>query len=295
MLPHSDPHDPANDDERLSGIALAALGEQLDAALATHVASCPICAQDLESLGRTVQLAREDAPQAAAVVQPPAQVWAGIAAAIADPAPSVVALPVVAPPAVALPSPRADGPSSRADGPSSRADASVGAHRLAGTDGPHAPRPADDGAGRSPRRWLLAAAAAVVLGLGGAVAGYTLGSRADQVVASCQTTQASLGQMPGGPAGVDGLAEVYCADEGRSLRVTTARLPLTEGFYEVWLFSPSTQIMVPIGTLGEDGTGSFTLPAGIDLDDFHIIDVSHQQFNGDPAHDQSVLQGPLTN
>lgn len=264
MLPHSDPHDPVNDDERLNGIALAAFGEGLDPVLAAHLAACPICAHDLESLERTVQLAREDDPHVAADVQPPAQVWAGIAAAIAEPDGAV---------------------------PQQRAEpvAHGGGHRVIDLPARVA-APA-----RAPRRWLLAAAAAVVLGLGGAAAGYALGSRSEDVVARCQTTQASLGQLPDGPSGVDGSAEVFCAGEGRSLRVTTARLPLTEGFYEVWLYSPSTGIMVPIGALGEDGTGSFTLPGGMDLDDFHIVDVSHQQFNGNPAHDRSVLQGPLTN
>lgn len=265
MRPHSDPHDPANDDERLSGIALAALGETVDPALASHISYCPICAHELDSLARTVHLAREDDPQVAVDVQPPAQVWAAIAAAIAEPDFAV---------------------------PQQRTEPST-ARRI--TEPP--PRPE----ARAPRRWLMAAAAAVVLALGGAAAGYALGSRSDElasrsdgVVAQCETTQAALGQMPGGPSDVGGSAEVYCADEGRSLRVSTARLPLTEGFYEVWLYSPSTEIMVPIGALGEDGKGSFTLPAGMDLDDFHIVDVSHQWFDGNAAHDQSVLQGPLT-
>lgn len=263
VLPHSDPHDPVNDDERLNGIALAALGESLDPTLAAHVATCPICARDLESLTLTVELAREDDPHVANNVQPPAQVWAGIAAAIAEPDVAV---------------------------PAQRTDASTHRGRRQVID-----LPVRADAPRSSRRWVLAAAAAVVLAAGGAAAGYALGSRSDQVVAQCQTTQASLGQMPDGPTGVDGTAEVYCADEGRALRVTTERLPLTDGFYEVWLYSPSTDIMVAIGTLGENGAGSFTLPAGVDLSEFHIVDVSHQQFNGDPSHDRSVLQGPLTN
>jgi hypothetical protein len=270
VQPHSDPHDPVNDDERLNDIALAAFGEPLDPSLASHLAICPICSDDFDSLERTVALAREDDPHVAMDVQPPAGVWAGIAAAIAEP-------DAAAP--QQRPAPGTDG----------------GAHRVIDlTDRIDRPERAVATA-LAPRRWLLAAAAAVVLALGGAAAGYALGSRSSDVLAQCQTTQASLAQLPGGPAGVDGSAEVYCADEGRSLRVTTARLPLTEGFYEVWLYSPSTTIMVPIGALGEDGTGSFTLPPGMDLGDFHIVDVSHQQFNGNPAHDQSVLQGPLTN
>lgn len=267
MLPHSDPHDPVNDDERLNGIALAAFGERLEPMLAAHLAGCPLCAQDLESLGRTVQLAREDDPYVAVDVQPPVQVWAGIAAAIA--APAQASTPVAA---------------QQPTAPATRG----GGHRVIEL-------PTRVGARTwAPRRWLLAAAAAVVLTVGGTAVGYTLGSRSTDVLAQCQTTQATLGQLPDGPSGVDGSAEVYCADEGRSLRVKTARLPLTEGFYEVWLYSPSTSIMVPIGTLGEDGTGSFTLPAGVNLADFHIVDVSHQEFNGNPAHDRSVLQGPLT-
>jgi hypothetical protein len=51
----------------------------------------------------------------------------------------------------------------------------------------------------------------------------------------------------------------------------------------------------PVGTLGDHGGGTFTIPAGIDLRDYHVIDVSAQDYGGATVqHGQSVLQGPLT-
>ncbi len=63
----------------------------------------------------------------------------------------------------------------------------------------------------------------------------------------------------------------------------------------MWLFNPTTQGMTPVGTLGDHGGGTFTIPAGIDLRDYHVIDVSAQDYGGATVqHGQSVLQGPLT-
>ena len=135
----------------------------------------------------------------------------------------------------------------------------------------------------------------VVLALFGATAvGYALGHRGTTTSASCPGTKATLAQMPGGPSEVAGRAAVVCSPDGPALRVTTSKLPLRSGFYEVWLYAPSTNTMVAIGTLGADGAGSFTLPAGVNLQEFHVVDVSAQKLNGNPAHDQSVLRGALT-
>jgi hypothetical protein len=51
--------------------------------------------------------------------------------------------------------------------------------------------------------------------------------------------------------------------------------------------------MVAVGTLGDDDRGSFTVPAGLDLTAYHVVDVSAQNYDGNPAHQQSVLRGQL--
>ena len=71
-------------------------------------------------------------------------------------------------------------------------------------------------------------------------------------------------------------------------------LPLRQGYYEVWLFNPSSNQMVAVGTLADNGTGSFPVPAGLDPHAYHVVDVSAQDYDGDPAHKQSVLRGQLT-
>jgi hypothetical protein len=53
--------------------------------------------------------------------------------------------------------------------------------------------------------------------------------------------------------------------------------------------------MQPVGALGDDGKGTFTLAGSIDLGAYDIVDVSARDYGGSTViHQQSVLQGPLT-
>lgn len=150
------------------------------------------------------------------------------------------------------------------------------------------------GTARSTRwRWGLLAAAAVVAIAGAGVGGYFAGRSDSASNASIST--ARLERVPTGPDDVSGSAVVHTAGVGRQLTITTTGLPLRQGYYEVWLFNPTTQGMTPVGTLGDHGGGTFTVPAGIDLRDYHVIDISAQDYGGSTVqHGQSVLQGPLT-
>ena len=143
-------------------------------------------------------------------------------------------------------------------------------------------------------RYGLLAAAAVVLVAAAAAGGYLAGHRGSETNTSIST--AHLSQQPNGPSNVSGQAVVHSTASGRrQLMITTAGLPLRQGYYEVWLFNPTTQGMTPVGTLGDHGAGTFTIPAGIDLRDYHVIDISAQDYGGATVqHGQSVLQGPLT-
>jgi len=143
------------------------------------------------------------------------------------------------------------------------------------------------------RRTLLVAAAVIILGAGIA-GGYVAGSRhAAQTVAS---SSAQLRPVEGGLPNVSGEATVHTSSSGAQLTVMADGLPLRTGYYEVWLYSPTANNMVAIGTLGTGGKGSFTLPSGIDLRNYHVVDVSAQDYTGGSVitHQQSVLQGPLT-
>ena len=159
-------------------------------------------------------------------------------------------------------------------------------------------RPAPHARDRSSRplrtRWRygLLAAAAVVAVAGAAAGGYLAGQSSET---NTSISTARLTHLPTGPSDVSGTAEVRSTASGRQLTVTTSGLPLRQGYYEVWLFNPTTQGMTPVGTLGDHGGGTFTVPAGIDLRDYHVIDVSAQDYGGATVqHGQSVLQGPLT-
>ena len=65
------------------------------------------------------------------------------------------------------------------------------------------------------------------------------------------------------------------------------------GFREVWLLTPDVKGLVSVGTLAGP-SGRFALPAGLDLAEFSVVDVSEEQFDGNPAHSgNSIVRGAL--
>lgn len=170
---------------------------------------------------------------------------------------------------------------------------------------PVPPTAAEPDVGRSPgvrghrptgNRWWrragLAAAgvAAIVVIAGGG--GYLAGRHAGGTPA-VTSAQAALETMPGGPRGAAGRAVVRSTSQGTELNVSTSGLPLREGYYEVWLFDPDVNQMVAVGTLAANGDGAFPVPPGLDPHRYHVVDVSAQNFDGNPVHQQSVLRGAL--
>ncbi|MEW5531769.1 anti-sigma factor [Streptomyces virginiae] len=85
-----------------------------------------------------------------------------------------------------------------------------------------------------------------------------------------------------GAAGTVRLVRVSATD--REVEVTVARLPPTDGYYEVWLMDQSHSRLVPLGTLRADGTATLPIPPQIDLGAHPLVDVSVQASNGNPAH-----------
>ncbi|MEO6955765.1 MAG: anti-sigma factor, partial [Antricoccus sp.] len=145
---------------------------------------------------------------------------------------------------------------------------------------------------RSWRYWAGAAVAAVVIAVAAAGGGYLAGRKTDSS-STTVTASAALAQMPGGPAGVQGVATLHKTATGPRVSIEAASLPARVGYYEVWLYNPEANIMVAIGTLPQSGIASFPVPPGLDLDSFQIVDISAQNYDGDPVHQQSVLRGPL--
>jgi anti-sigma-K factor RskA len=146
---------------------------------------------------------------------------------------------------------------------------------------------------RRSRRWLTAAVAAVaaaVLAVAGTVTAIRL---LDRPPAPSVTARATLSPLPLAPASAGGDASVLSTDQ---LRIDVRNLPLTTGYYEVWLINPDdTSKMMAVGNLSESTDVVLPLPPGADLNQYRLVDVSAEAFDGDAAHSgKSLLRGTLT-
>lgn len=148
-------------------------------------------------------------------------------------------------------------------------------------------RRADAGSRR--RLWSVAAAAAVLLAVGAGTLGWVVGSRQDGGAELASTRLLALDTQA-----VHGSASVREVDGRRVLEVTTDGVAQPdEGFLEVWLLDETASRLVPLGVL-DASRGSFALPAGLDLAEFPVVDVSDEPLDGDPAHSgDSLVRGTL--
>lgn len=146
------------------------------------------------------------------------------------------------------------------------------------------PASADDGRRSMGKRFAIitAVAAAILLvavPLSLSLRGESLDQRAELL---------ALGEFTG-----LGTAELT----DRTLSVDLEGLePLDGADYELWLLDlegDDLQDLVSLGLVNEDGT--FTVPEGIDLNEFSVVDVSVEPQDGDETHSgNSVLRGPLS-
>lgn len=89
-------------------------------------------------------------------------------------------------------------------------------------------------------------------------------------------------------------AVVQQVDGKDVLVVQASGLPATDGYYEVWLLAPDATSMVSVGMLDSSEGGTFQLPAGLDLNQFPVVDISLEHFDGDATHSaDSILRGQL--
>ncbi len=265
--PPQDPHVLAQEE-----LATLAFGEPVDAVTGAHVENCPQCREQVAALRQLIAVARAADRGSVPLAPPPPRVWEGVLAAIGEDA-----------------SRNAASTSRQArPGPQSR----VVAGEFGAKKGVAAPP--SRSRERQSRRWvrpLLAAAAAVVLLAAGTV-GWALG-RSINATPATRASVAVLTSQPGTPAAVVGRAVVHNSPNGDTLQVNTKNMPAPAGYYEVWLYNPSINQMVAVGTLGNGARGSFTVPSGIDLNAYHVVDVSAQRYDGNNTHERSVLRGSL--
>lgn len=143
---------------------------------------------------------------------------------------------------------------------------------------------------RLPRVALgIGAAAAVAV----AIVGVALTSRrADDMVITEAATLSSDG-LPGAPPGRQATARVLDERGRRVLEVDLGDTRPASGEYlELWLIKPDISGMVSLGAVRPDGT--YDLPAGLQVDDYPVVDVSTEPYDGNPAHSGlSLLRGVL--
>ena len=143
---------------------------------------------------------------------------------------------------------------------------------------------------RGPRqwRWIAAAAAAGVL-----VGATGVWWRTSQEAPASVVATATLKPLPGWDASGSAVVETM-SDGTRVLVVDLAQHEAGDnGFREVWLLKPDVSGLVSVGTL-DGSSGRFDLPPGLDLTQFSVVDVSEEQFDGNPAHSgDSIVRGAL--
>ena len=133
-------------------------------------------------------------------------------------------------------------------------------------------------------RWLIGAAAALVVVIT-AAAVWT--RSADDVTVLSSTELEPLGDSG------QGSAEIVDHNGSLQLRLTTNGIESTDGFTEVWLINPDVTELISLGPIRTAGV--YDLPVGLDPTAFPIVDVSSEQFDGNPQHSgDSVLRGQFS-
>lgn len=139
--------------------------------------------------------------------------------------------------------------------------------------------------------WAVAAAA-----VGGVAAGAFIAVNVPQPDApELIATQSRATLEPLADFTVRGSAQVERGEQGPVLRVSVPDLPpVDDGYYEVWMATSDASTMVAIGTLNPGGESTFVLPATMPTDEFPLVDVSVEHFDGDAGHSAvSVVRGQL--
>jgi anti-sigma-K factor RskA len=243
-------------------LALIALGEPVSDVVSEHVARCESCRGQVESLRPVVAIGRALQPEDLVTTAPPAHVWDRIAAETGvGGAPSAPKATLVRP---QQSSGRGLGDGKRQVAGQRRAP-STGTRRLA---------------------WVLAAAiVGAVVGTAGTLGWQSLHRGGPRIVAS-----ATLRPLPTKHG--TGTAEVEDVNDQRELAVRVTAPPTRGEYLEVWLMSDPKHL-ISLGTL-QSPSGRFTLPAGLDLSKYKIVDVSLEPYDGNPAHSaDSLVRGSL--
>ncbi|MDQ0771017.1 anti-sigma factor RsiW [Pseudarthrobacter defluvii] len=278
-MPHLDP-------EQLSLLAL--YDDWEDPAGREHLLACPECAADYAALRRTVDAVRTT-PDTSRLSVPGPQVWAGIHRELGL-AESVREDPLAS---------EAPKEGAAGDGASTKVAATPAATPAPGDVPPSnvvplgAPRNGarTKGARRKavwwqhPGTWLATAAAAALVVFG-------VVSVMDRPPQPQELAATELAPLPKHSAA--GTAKVVAAADGsRSLEVSLDK-DEAKGYQEVWLIAPDLSKLVSLGVMNST-SGTFQVPAGLDLSQYPVVDVSDEPMDGNPAHSSvSIARGTFT-
>ena len=260
-------------------LGLLALGEDLGDDAADHLRSCASCAADYAGLRRAVLAAKPGPPDATALEPPGPQVWAGIhrslglsTAVAADPIGSPASWRSRPPAPAPLPPQTPAGPPtplpSREEQPGRKREPGGGSGWI-----------------RRPGVWLAAAAATALLAAG---VFWSVQQNQPAVTPLAQTELAPVAQHS-----ATGSARVVETKDGqRTLEVKVDKNE-ARGYQEVWLIAPDLSRLVSLGVMTSE-SGTFAVPAGLDLREYPIVDVSDEPVDGNPAHSSvSIVRGTL--
>ena len=68
--------------------------------------------------------------------------------------------------------------------------------------------------------------------------------------------------------------------DGLVVRVDARSLPPSSGFHEVWLLDADATKLVSLGALPSGSVGTFTIPPGVELAEFPVVDISLEPYDG---------------
>lgn len=189
------------------------------------------------------------------------------------------------------PSPPPAGSAAGPDGPASDHDVS-----FAPPAGDRHIAPAGSTGSRPGRwsRWAAPLAAAVVGIAVGAGAVVLSQSQSNDVTIEAIAPLKPVADGPlGGDTGTLGEAELVATGTAQQVRVSAGQLPVSKNDYEVWLFGGDGR-MVSLGTLS-DRDGTFTVPQGINTQEYSVVDISDEAPDGNPAHSGiSLIRGEFS-
>ncbi len=237
-------------------LALRSLGETVGTSDdEAHLATCDTCQVQVASLKSVVTTARSEGP--VDLIAPPPAVWDRISAELG------------------------------------LASATAPASAETTTDSAQVVSLAERRERRSrPAPWLLAAASVGGIVVGGVVTATVLDSSSEPPV----TVAASVDLEPLPDWDASGSAELTLRDSGEQVLVVTLaadQAAVADGYQEVWLIDSNVEGMVSLGIL-DGSSGEFVVPAGIDVADFPIVDVSLEPTDGVPTHSgNSIARGQI--